>query len=255
MQIILASAKIMNERAMVPDGLATTAPLFQKEAQMLAHDMMQYPVETIAQMLGCSQAIASQNRLRYLRFDDSHETLPAILAYHGQAYKHLKAETLDTNTLQYAQEHLKVMSFLYGLLRPLDDIRPYRMEGMVELPSAGGGTMFDFWKPRLTQILIDSIKADDGVLIHLATEEFQRLVDWKRVKEEVKVVQPMFLVRKGDTLKVQAVWAKTCRGAMTRMILQKRLPQPEDLTAFKYEGFNYSPASSEPNQPCFIKET
>ena len=92
-----------------------------------------------------------------------------------------------------------------------------------------------------------------GLLV-VATEEFQRLVDWKRVKEELHVVQPMFLVRKGDTLKVQAVWAKTCRGAMTRMILQERLSHPEDLLAFQYEGFTYSPASSEVDQPCFIKE-
>jgi len=255
MQIILASAKIMNEQAVVPKGIAASVPRFLQEAQMLARDMMQYPVEALAEMLGCSRAIASQNRLRYLRFEDPHEPLPTILAYHGQAYKHLKAETLDVDTLQHAQRHLWVMSFLYGLLRPLDNIRPYRLEGHVELAGAGGNTMFDYWKPLLTQVLIDSIKADDGVLIHLATEEFQRLVDWKRVKEEVRVVQPMFLVRKGDTLKVQAVWAKTCRGAMTRMILQERLTKPEELAAFQYEGFTYSPASSEVDQPCFIKET
>lgn len=254
MQIILASAKIMNERAMVPEGITASSPLFLREAQALAHDMMQYPAETLAEMLGCSQTIASQNRLRYLRFDDPHDSLPAILAYHGQAYKHLKAETLDTDTLIYAQSHLWVMSFLYGLLRPLDDIRPYRLEGHVELPSAGGGTLFDYWKPRLTQVLIDSVKADDGVLIHLATEEFQRLVDWQRVKQEVHVIQPMFLVRMGDTLKVQAVWAKTCRGAMARMMLQERLTHPEDLSAFQYEGFTFSPTSSEQDQPCFIKE-
>lgn len=253
MQIILASAKIMNDKSVVPEGITATAPLFLKEAQRLAGDMVRYPVEALVEMLGCSHAIAAQNRLRYLRFMDEHELLPAILAYHGQAYKHLKAETLDVDTLRYAQGHLWVMSFLYGMLRPLDDIRPYRMEGYVELPSANGN-MFDFWKPRLTQVLIDNVKADDGVLVHLATEEFQRLVDWKRVKEELHVVQPMFLVRKGDTLKVQAVWAKTCRGAMTRMILQERLSHPEDLLAFQYEGFTYNPASSEVDQPCFIKE-
>ena len=254
MQLILASAKIMNDRAAVPQGVTVSSPMFRHEAQTFAHDMMQYPIEALADMLGCSQAIASQNRLRYLRFDDPHDPLPAILAYHGQAYKHLKAETLDAATLNHAQSHLWVMSFLYGMLRPLDNIRPYRMEGHVELASAGGGTLFDFWKSRLTQVLIDSVKADDGVLIHLATEEFQRLVDWQRVKREVRVVQPMFLVRKGDSLKVQAVWAKTCRGAMTRMILQERLCDPEELIAFHYEGFTFSPTSSEPDQPCFIKE-
>ncbi len=254
MQIILASAKIMNDKLKSVPDISLSKPRFLNEADAFARDMGQYSAETIAEILGCSQQIAVQNRLRFIQFFDEKPKLPAILAYHGQAYKHLKAETLDADTLRYAQSHLWVMSFLYGMLRPLDDIRPYRLEGHVELPSAGGGTLFDYWKPRLTQVLIDSVKADDGVLIHLATEEFQRLVDWQRIKQEVHVIQPMFLVRKGDTLKVQAVWAKTCRGAMARMMLQERLTHPEDLSAFQYEGFTFSPASSEQDQPCFIKE-
>ena len=254
MQIILASAKIMNDGAAVPEGVTVSSPMFQREAQTLARDMMQYPVETLAEMLGCSQAIASQNRLRYLRFDDPHEPLPAILAYHGQAYKHLKAETLDASTLLHAQSHLWVMSFLYGLLRPLDDIRPYRMEGHVELPNAGGHTLFDFWKPLLTQVLIDSVKADDGVLIHLATEEFQHLLDWQRVINEVRIVQPLFYVKKGNALKMQAVWAKTCRGAMTRFIIENQISSPSLLQDFSYEGFHFNPNLGDENHPHFVKQ-
>ncbi len=95
--------------------------------------MSQYSAETIAEMLGCSQQIAVQNRLRFMQFFDEKPKLPAILAYHGQAYKHLKAETLNVDDLNYAQGKLWITSFLYGLLRPLDGILPYRMEGHVEL--------------------------------------------------------------------------------------------------------------------------
>ena len=278
MQIILASAKIMNvsikreqselvrfvEREKhgtksndklksVPD-VSLSTPRFLNEAESFARDMTQYSAETIADMLGCSQQIATQTRLRFMQFFDDKPKLPAILAYHGQAYKHLKAETLTVDNLHYSQEKLWITSFLYGLLRPLDGILPYRMEGAVELPSGEGKNMFGFWKSRLTDVLIDAVKADDGILIHLATEEYQHLFDWQRVRKEIRIIQPLFYVRKGNDLKMQAVWAKTCRGAMTRFIIQNRITHPEDLYAFSYEGFEYAPTLGEPDYPHFIKQ-
>ena len=122
MQIILASAKIMNDRSATkgdacqskkvkssPD-ISLSSPRFQNEADCFARDMVQYSAETIAEMLGCSQQIAAQNRLRYMRFFDDAAKLPAILAYHGQAYKHLKAETLNVDDLNYSQEKLWITS-------------------------------------------------------------------------------------------------------------------------------------------------
>ena len=278
MQIILASAKIMNvsikreqselvrsaEREKhgmeskdklksFPD-VSMSLPRFQDEAQAFAKDMALYSTETIAEMLGCSQKIAVQNRMRYMRFFEDAPQLPAILAYYGQAYKHLKAETLTADDLNYSQRTLWITSFLYGLLRPLDGILPYRMEGNVELPSGEGQNMFGFWKNRLTDVLIDSVKADDGILIHLATEEYQHLFDWQRVSKEIRVIQPLFYVRKGNDLKIQAVWAKTCRGAMTRFIIQNRITTPDDLATFSYEGFEYEPTLGEPDYPHFIKK-
>ena len=254
MQIILASAKIMNYRLKSMPDMSLSTPRFQNEAQAFAKDMAQYSTETLAEMLGCSQQIATQNRMRYLRFFEDAPKLPAILAYHGQAYKHLKAETLTADDLNYSQGKLWITSFLYGLLRPLDGILPYRMEGNVELPSGEGQNMFEFWKNRLTDVLIDSVKADDEILIHLATEEYQHPFDWQRVRKEIRVIQPLFYVRKGNDLKIQAVWAKTCRGAMTRFIIQNRITNPDDLAAFSYEGFEYEPRLGEPNYPHFIKQ-
>ena len=138
------------------------------------------------------------------------------------------------------------------MLRPLDRIHPYRMEGKVKLEAANGENLFSFWKPLLTDRLIESVKADDGILIHLATEEFEHLFDWKRVKEEVKVIQPLFYVRKGNSFKVQAVWAKSCRGAMTRFLLTQQIKNPAELSAFDYEGFHF--LREEPNQLIFVKQ-
>ena len=263
MQIILASAKLMNVSMKRGQGeLVRSAervkqmslPLFQNEAEAFARDMAQYSTETIAEMLRCSHEIAAQNRLRYMSFFENKPKLPAILSYQGQAYKHLKAETLTVDDLIYSQGKIWITSFLYGLLRPLDGILPYRMEGNVELPSGEGQNMFGFWKSRLTDVLIETVKADDGILIHLATEEYQHLFDWQRVRQEIRIIQPLFYVRKGYNLKIQAVWAKTCRGAMTRFIIENRITNPENLNAFSYEGFSFEPKYGESDYPHFIKQ-
>ena len=254
MQIILASAKIMHDQLKSMPNVDMSTPQFQNEATAFARDMASYPIDTIVEMLGCSHAIATQNKLRFMHHLEDAATLPAILAYHGQAYKHLKAETLTAEQLNFSQQHLWIMSFLYGMLRPLDGILPYRMEGKVELPSGEGKNMFGFWKSRLTDLLIDSIKADDGVLIHLATEEFQHLLDWQRVINEVRIVQPLFYVKKGNSLKMQAVWAKTCRGAMTRFIIENRINDPLHLQGFSYQGFHFDPNLGDENHPHFVKQ-
>lgn len=253
MQILLASAKIMQDKLKSIPDISLSSPSFQNEAEAFARDMAQYSTDTIAEILGCSKQIAAQNKLRFMLFFEDKPKLPAILAYHGQAYKHLKAETLTADDLNYSQGKLWITSFLYGLLRPLDGILPYRMEGLVELPSGEGLNLFEFWKSRLTDMLIDSVKADDGILVHLATEEYQHLFDWQRVRKEVRIIQPLFYVRKGNDLKIQAVWAKTCRGAMTRFIIENRITNPDDLSAFIYEGFEYEPSLGEPDYPHFIK--
>ena len=254
MQILLASAKIMHDVLKTAPDVELSAPRFAHEAEAFARDMAQYSTEAIAEMLGCSQQIAGQNKLRFMRFFEETGKMPAILAYHGQAYKHLKAETLTEKDLDYAQEHLWITSFLYGLLRPLDGIFPYRMEGSVELPSGAGENMFGFWKSRLTDVLINAVKADDGILVHLATEEYQHLFDWQRVRKEVRIVQPLFYVRKGHDLKMQAVWAKTCRGAMTRFIIEHSITKSDDLFAFSYEGFSYEPSLGDADSPHFIRQ-
>ena len=247
MQILLANAKLMfNEVTRTP----WSTPHFQQEAERLAAEMARMDPPELARQLDCSSAIAAENWLRFQQFPTA-TPRPALFAYNGQAYKHLKAEQLSEATLRYADQHLWITSFLYGLLRPLDGIHPYRLEGHIELPSSEGKRLFDFWKTRLTDLLINTVKADDGILIHLSTEEFEHLFDWKRVTTEIQVIQPIFYVRKGDSFKVQAVWAKSCRGAMARFLLTQQITNPAELSAFDYEGFHF--LREENNQLIFVK--
>lgn len=137
----------------------------------------------------------------------------------------------------------------------MDGIVPYRMEHCTTLEATHDKPINQFWKDKLTDVLIDSVKADDGILIHLSTEEYEHLFDWKRVRNEVKVIQPLFYVeQENGKLKVQAVWAKTCRGAMVRFILNHQITSPQALKAFSYEGFEYEAQLGEATFPHFVRK-
>lgn len=251
MQILLANAKIMYEKA---EKAPCSTPLFQSVTNVLAEEMARMDVEDLGKQLDCSKKIAAENWKRYQNFGFA-EKLPAIMAYNGQAYKHLKAHTLNEDALSYAQKHLWITCFLYGLLRPMDGIVPYRMEHCTTLEATHDKPINQFWKDKLTDVLIDSVKADDGILIHLSTEEYEHLFDWKRVHNEVKVIHPLFYVeQENGKLKMQAVWAKTCRGAMVRFILNNHITSPQELKAFSYEGFEYEAQLGEETFPHFVRK-
>lgn len=239
MQILLACAKTMGDKAASPYPVSTP-PRFQEESQLFALEMTRRSVQELMEMFQCSAKVASLVQQRYQRFTDPEATLPALQAYQGQAYRCLDAATLSDDDILYAQRHLWITSFLYGLLRPADRIHPYRMEGRVALEATQGQQLFDFWKPRLTDLLIRSVKADDGILLHLATKEMERLFDWQRVRRELRLIQPEFLMERRGKLAAVSVYAKSCRGAMTRFAIRHRITAPADLTAFSYEGFRWT---------------
>lgn len=230
----------MNESSK-PRGLVASEPRFAQTAAMLADDMRRLSAERLSELFACSVQIAETNRRRYEIFGtDEAEIMPAALAYFGQAYKHLKTDTLSNEDLLWANDHLWISSCLYGLLRPLDGINTYRMEGGFPLPCTGGMKVSEFWRPLLTDALIESVNADDGILIYLDTEEFRQLFDWKRVVKEVRgIIEPSFHVLKNGKNTTPSVWAKTCRGAMTRFIIENRASEVTKLREFSYEGFKY----------------
>ena len=221
MQIILASAKIMRDFSPVPELIPGT-PAFIDIAMRIASEMSRMTAGDIASAFRCSDAIGDLNRRRFNVFGtDEAEVMPAIMAYYGQAYKHLRADTLSMDELEWADGHLWISSCLFGLLRPSDGIPQYRMESGLKLKATEGRRITDFWRPILTEMLIDSVKADDGILVYLDTEEFRSLFDWKRVVSEIRVIEPGFHVKKNGRLVTPSVWAKTCRGAMARFLIQE----------------------------------
>lgn len=242
MQILLSCAKTMADRTALRTP-RTTEPLFRAEADAAAAALASLPADDLARILRVNRAIASENRRRYASFHDA-GTLPALAAYTGIVFKRLDPSTFTEADFEYAQNHLNITSFLYGLLRPLDAIRPYRLEGDAVLPDAGDETRFAFWQQRLTDLFLDKIRADDGLLLNLASAEMKRLFDWRRLCREVRVITPEFRIREGERLKTVVVYTKMCRGEMTRFVLKNRICDPEIVKTFEWEGFRFDAAGS-----------
>jgi cytoplasmic iron level regulating protein YaaA (DUF328/UPF0246 family) len=236
MQILIACAKIMTGSA--PRTIPfTTEPAFQLQANDNAMQMMSYSVEELKDMLHVNYDIALENWKRFRVFHTADNRQPAAFSYDGMVFQKLAPESFSDDELRYANAHLFVCSFLYGLLRPLDMVNKYRLEGNVVLLNNGGKSMFDFWKPILTDWFISKIKSDDGILVNLASDEMRNLFDWKRVKKEVKIITPEFKVEKNGRLKTIVIYTKMCRGAMTRFILKNKITDISLLKTFEYEGF------------------
>lgn len=229
-----------------------TDPRFKKEAAEIALQMSQFSVDELERLLNVNSKMAVENYKRFQEFhSDSVPELQALLAYTGIVFKRLGPQSFTADDFKYAQDHLRLTSFCYGLLRPMDMIRPYRLEGDVRLPEFGNQTLFAYWKSRLTDIFISEIKASGGVLCYLASGEMKGLFDWSRVQKEVRIITPEFQVWKKGKPTTIVIYAKMCRGEMTRMILKERIKNPDDLRAFSWEGFAYNEELSKPDHPVF----
>ena len=230
-----------------------SVPVHQEEATRHALELSRFTAPELMSLLKISDKIAAENWLRFQNFCSADaETLPALCAYTGAVFKRIAVTDFTQVDWLFAQEHLRITSFLYGLLRPLDGIRPYRLEGDVRLEMHDGQTMFESWRDRLTDGFIEDVRRQGGVLLNVASAEMMGLFHWKQVEEQVRVITPEFLVRKNGKLKVVTVYAKMCRGEFTRFFLKNRFEDPEDLKAFEWEGFRFAPEESTENTWRFI---
>ena len=232
MQILISCAKTMGRtEGHIP---FSSQPFFKEDAVATVQQLAAMSAEDLQTALHTTPKIAAENVLRYGQFfDEANAPYPALLAYTGIVFKQISPERFSASDMEYAQQHLFITSFLYGLLRPLDEIRPYRLEGNVHLPDEDGPTRFEHWQPLLTDLLISAVKADDGILVNLASSEMKRLFDWKRVCREVQVVTPEFKVMQEGKWRTIVVYTKMCRGQMTRFILNNHPVSIDELQQFE----------------------
>lgn len=235
--------------------LELTAPRHEAMAHGLAAQLATLSPEAIGDLLHTNAKIAAENYARYQRFHDEDTPLMAALAaYTGVVFKYIKAGSFDEDTWAYAQQHLRITSFLYGLLRPKDVIRPYRLEGGVQLPDMEGD-VFAQWRDMLTPLFLADIEAAGGQLCYLASNEMRRLFHWRTIEAAVKAMYiPEFYLVEDGKLKTKVVYTKMARGAMTRYILNNRITTREGLEAFVWDGFAYDAKRSDEQRLIYTLE-
>lgn len=232
-----------------------TTPRFGKNAIEIALQMAQFTPDELGRMLKLSPKLALET---YRRFQDFHtEEIPklqALLAYTGVVFKHIRPQDFTADDFKFAQAHLRIASFCYGLLRPLDFIKPYRMEYDIKLPELAEGNMYTYWRTRETQTLLDDVKSDDNTLIYLASLDIQPSFDWKKVKQSLRIITPEFKIWKNGKPETIVIYAKMARGEMSRYIIKNRIRNPEEIKTFSWEGFRYEESLSHEDNWVFLQE-
>lgn len=256
MLTVISPAKRLNEtRATLPAGLQATLPAFGTEAAKLARIARDLSVDDLRALMDISEPLARLNRDRFHAYKakpDPATLKAAAFCFDGDTYAGLEAKTLDPDALHWAQDHLRILSGLYGLLRPLDLIQPYRLEMGSKLANPKGGDLYAFWGNKIAKALNDAGAAGGtDTLVNCASNEYFHAVDRKALK--LRVVTPTFLEVKGDEAKIVSFFAKKARGAMARFIAENRLTDPADLTGFATGGYAYAPDRSTPDQPVFLR--
>lgn len=248
MLLLLSPAKKLDYDTPVRTTLHTQ-PLFVEQASELIDVLREKSAAEVASLMSLSESLAELNVGRYAEWAPSFDTQSArqaVLAFNGDVYEGLRAQELSDEALEWAQEHLVMLSGLYGALRPLDLMRPYRLEMGTRLKTGRGANLYAFWGSRIAEYLNER---GDDVVVNLASEEYFKAVDPKALK--ARVVQCVFQERKNDAWKIISFHAKRARGLMARHVIDQRINDPAGLKLFAAEDYAYAPDASTPDRLVF----
>ena len=235
----------------------TTAPALQDDAVRLAKSARNLTLGKLKALMNLSDDLARLNRDRFAAFEaePAADTVrPAVMAFAGDTYQGLEASSLDADEMAWAQDHLRILSGLYGVLRPLDAIQPYRLEMGSRLKTRRGGNLYDYWRDTLARALNAQAESlNTQTLVNCASQEYFGAVALKTLK--LDVVTPSFLEDKGDGKgpRMVSFFAKKARGAMARFVIQNRLTESAALKDFNTGGYQWDAALSQPGKPVFVR--
>ena len=236
---------------------AHTKPLFTKQAAELIGVLREHTPAEIASLMSLSDALSQLNVARYAAWSPrftAANSKQAVLAFNGDVYEGLQAATLSAEQLDWAQQHLAILSGLYGVLRPLDWMQPYRLEMGTRLANAKGKDLYAFWGSTIASYLNERLAEDKTpVIVNLASEEYFKAVDRKVLK--ARVVQCVFEDWKGAGYKVISFHAKRARGLMARHAIEQQLTLPSQLETFSSEGYAYDASVSAPDRLVFRRKS
>lgn len=246
MKIIISPAKKMNIDS---DTLsALSQPLFADEATHLAAQLRDMDAPALKKLWQCSDKLTAENIERLTVFDPARAQTPALLAYEGLQYQHLAPAVLDREALAYLQEHLRILSGLYGVLRPFDAVMPYRLEMQAKLAVDGAKDLYAYWSKRLYEALDES----GGLILNLASEEYARAIR-PHVDPDTRFISVRFGEMVDGRVKQKGTFAKMARGEMVRFMAEQRLSRLDELRHFDALGLHYEEALSDDDTLTFVK--
>lgn len=254
MLTILSPAKTLDMETPVPHKLSSL-PNHLAKSQEIAAALKTFSPDQLSALMGISNKLAQLNSDRYARWQTPYikeEAKQAVFAFRGEVYTGIDIDTFDKDDIHYTQDHLRILSGLYGLLRPMDLILAYRLEMGTKIKVGRFDNLYSFWGNLIT----DSIQAElnaqnDTTLINLASNEYNKSIDKKRLK--ARIITPVFKDYHNGQYKIITVYAKKARGLMTRFIMKNRISKGDELKHFDLEGYYYSDPLSNGDQFVFTR--
>jgi hypothetical protein len=250
MLILISPAKTLDYSD--PRFKHSTQPEFQTDTKALISIMKKKSAKDISELMHVSENLAELNEERFktfqrdFTFDNSKQ---ALLAFKGDVYTKIEVDSYSEKEFDFAQKHLRILSGLYGLLKPLDLIQPYRLEMGIKLITKKGKNLYEFWDKKITKAINEA--SDGGPIINLASQEYFKAVHLKTLKSQVITIH--FKEYKADTYKVIGIYAKLARGMMTNFVIKNKLSDPEELKTFNEDRYEYSSKLSTATDWIFIR--
>lgn len=256
MLALLSPAKDLNMEP-VPAVNGTTQPVFLERSTLLMEKLRKLSPKQLERLMGISPVLAKLNHERnqvWAQPFNVKNAKPAAFAFNGEAYRGLNAGALDADDLRFAQHHVRILSGLYGLLRPLDLMQAYRLEmGTAFGVGRGVKDLYAFWGDTVQQAVAEALTdSGSGVLVNLASAEYFKVV--RASKLQARVITPVFKDKVNGSYRMLMVFAKHQRGGMARWIIRNRVLEPERLKAYDVDGYRFAPELSEGDQWTFVRD-
>lgn len=254
MLIVISPAKTLDFES-INENLPMTNPRFLEYSNIIMNSLKELDSYSIGKLMKISDKLSSLNKDRFTTWEDTLEnSKQCLLAFQGDVYRGIDVGSFTDEELFYANDHLRILSGLYGVLRPFDGINPYRLEMGSKLQVGENKNLYEFWKDTLKKSLYEElIKHDESALINLASKEYFKSVEAIEKESDIKVITPIFKEFRNGEYKIISLKAKRARGLMTRYIIQNKINNPEELKKFNEEDYEYNEALSSEKEWVFTR--
>lgn len=254
MLTVISPAKKLDFEATAP-VIPATSPEFQTDAYSLSRTARRLTVADLRKLMQISEPLAKLNQSRFKAFQEEPQDdfiKAAALTFAGDTYVGLEANSFDAQEMAFAQGHLRILSGLYGLLRPMDQMQPYRLEMGSRLATRRGKSLYQYWGTRLSEKLNELAEATNSdTLLNCASVEYFTAVKPEALK--LRVITPVFMEERDEITKVVSFFAKRARGAMARFVIQNRITDANDIKGFNFDGYSFRQEMSEGDSLVFTR--